>query len=78
MPARVSVAPGNSLHISPDNLPALEEANLSVTVDRIGNIFARRASEVADAAPVMIGSHLDTQVYGGRFDGILRVLPGLE
>jgi N-carbamoyl-L-amino-acid hydrolase len=55
-----------------------EEANLSVTVDRIGNIFACRPGEVADAAPVLIGSHLDTQIHGGRFDGVLGVLAGLE
>jgi N-carbamoyl-L-amino-acid hydrolase len=55
-----------------------EEAHLGVTVDRIGNIFARRTGALSDAAPVMIGSHLDTQVHGGRFDGILGVLAGLE
>jgi N-carbamoyl-L-amino-acid hydrolase len=33
---------------------------------------------LADAAPVMIGSHLDTHIHGGRFDGILGVLAGLE
>jgi N-carbamoyl-L-amino-acid hydrolase len=54
------------------------EAGLAVRVDRIGNIFARRAGRGGDVAPVMIGSHLDTQVHGGRFDGILGVLAALE
>jgi N-carbamoyl-L-amino-acid hydrolase len=55
-----------------------KDAQLDVTVDPIGNIFARRAGEASDAAPVIIGSHLDTTIYGGRFDGILGVLAGLE
>jgi N-carbamoyl-L-amino-acid hydrolase len=54
-----------------------ERANLRVSVDRIGNIFARRAGD-SDASPVMIGSHLDSQIHGGRFDGVLGVLAGLE
>lgn len=55
-----------------------EEAGCQVRVDEIGNIFARRAGSQADAAPVMTGSHLDTQPSGGRFDGIYGVLAGLE
>ncbi|PZX15951.1 N-carbamoyl-L-amino-acid hydrolase [Palleronia aestuarii] len=54
------------------------DASLSVTIDACGNIFARRDGRDPDAAPVMIGSHLDTQVDGGRFDGIAGVLAGLE
>lgn len=46
--------------------------------DRIGNLFIRRAGSDADAVPVLIGSHLDTQPTGGRFDGVLGVLAGLE
>lgn len=46
--------------------------------DRIGNLFVRRAGSDPDAAPVLIGSHLDTQPTGGRFDGVLGVLAGLE
>jgi N-carbamoyl-L-amino-acid hydrolase len=46
--------------------------------DRIGNIFVRRAGSTPDTAPVLIGSHLDTQPTGGRFDGVLGVLAGLE
>jgi len=55
-----------------------EEAGLTVTVDRLGNMFARRAGTRDDLAPVTMGSHLDTQYAGGRFDGILGVLSGLE
>lgn len=46
--------------------------------DRIGNLFLRRAGRNPEAAPVLIGSHLDTQPTGGRFDGVLGVLAGLE
>ncbi|MEZ5651083.1 MAG: Zn-dependent hydrolase [Burkholderiaceae bacterium] len=54
------------------------EAGCTVTVDAIGNIFARRAGRDDSLAPVLVGSHLDTQVNGGRYDGILGVLAGLE
>lgn len=54
------------------------EAGLDVSVDEMGNIFGRRSGEDDDLPPVMIGSHLDTQVNGGRFDGIAGVLAGLE
>lgn len=54
------------------------EAGCTVSVDRVGNIFARRAGTDAAAAPVLVGSHLDTQVNGGRYDGIVGVLAGLE
>src|SRR6202047_4780045 len=55
-----------------------EEAGCSVTVDRIGNIFARRPGRNPDLPPVMTGSHLDTQPTGGRFDGAYGVMAGLE
>jgi N-carbamoyl-L-amino-acid hydrolase len=55
-----------------------EAAGCSVTVDRIGNIFARRPGRNPDLAPVMAGSHLDTQPTGGRFDGAYGVMAGLE
>ncbi len=48
-----------------------------VTVDQMGNIFAVRPGK-SDKAPVMMGSHLDTQPTGGRYDGILGVMAGLE
>lgn len=55
-----------------------EEAGCSVTVDAIGNIFARRPGRNDSLAPVVTGSHLDTQPTGGRFDGVYGVLAGLE
>ena len=55
-----------------------KEAGCEVRVDAVGNIFARRLGTCPTAAPVMTGSHLDTQPLGGRFDGILGVLSGLE
>jgi N-carbamoyl-L-amino-acid hydrolase len=47
-------------------------------VDAIGNLFIRRAGIDPQAAPVMTGSHMDSQPRGGRFDGIYGVLAGLE
>lgn len=55
-----------------------EIAGLTICIDRVGNIFARRPGLNAGLKPVMMGSHLDTQIRGGRFDGILGVLAGLE
>ena len=49
------------------------DAGLSLSVDRVGNLFARRAGREAGAA-VASGSHLDTQPEGGRFDGVYGVL----
>jgi N-carbamoyl-L-amino-acid hydrolase len=54
------------------------DAGCRVTVDQAGNMFARRPGTDDALAPVVIGSHLDTQIAGGRFDGILGVLAGLE
>jgi N-carbamoyl-L-amino-acid hydrolase len=54
------------------------EAGCAVTVDRLGNIFARRPGREDHLPPVLIGSHLDTQVAGGKYDGIVGVLAGLE
>jgi N-carbamoyl-L-amino-acid hydrolase len=54
------------------------EAGCTVTVDRMGNMFARRSGTDDSLPPVVIGSHLDTQIAGGRYDGILGVLAGLE
>lgn len=49
-----------------------------VEVDRIGNIFATYPGEEPSLPPIAVGSHLDTQPQGGRFDGILGVLAGVE
>jgi len=54
------------------------EAGLTVTVDRIGNIFARRRGRNSNAPPVVSGSHIDTQPSGGKFDGNYGVLAALE
>jgi len=53
-------------------------AGLEVRVDPIGNIFGRRAGRDPAAAPVVAGSHIDTQPSGGKFDGNYGVLAGLE
>jgi N-carbamoyl-L-amino-acid hydrolase len=53
-------------------------AGCTVSIDGMGNIFARRPGRQPDAGPVMTGSHLDTQPTGGRFDGVYGVLAGLE
>ena len=45
--------------------------------DRVGNLFIRRAGTRPELAPVMMGSHLDTVMTCGRFDGVLGVLGGL-
>ncbi|MBV9858677.1 MAG: Zn-dependent hydrolase, partial [Alphaproteobacteria bacterium] len=55
-----------------------EEAGCTVTIDRIGNIFARRPGRNPALPPVMTGSHLDTQPTGGKFDGAYGVMAGLE
>ena len=57
---------------------AARDAGCYVDVDPIGNVFATRPGRVADRAAVSCGSHLDTQPTGGRFDGVLGVLAGLE
>ncbi|MGE8640615.1 MAG: Zn-dependent hydrolase [Achromobacter sp.] len=56
----------------------MRDAGLTVRVDQVGNIFARRAGRNDDLAPVMTGSHIDTQPTGGKFDGCYGVLAGLE
>ncbi len=55
-----------------------EDGGYALTTDRLGNMFARRDGTESDLPPVLIGSHLDTQAAGGRYDGIVGVLAGLE
>ena len=55
-----------------------EGAGLTVRVDAIGNMFARREGRDPNRLPVLMGSHLDSQPSGGKFDGALGVLAGLE
>jgi N-carbamoyl-L-amino-acid hydrolase len=56
----------------------LESLGLDTRIDKIGNIFGRREGTDPNATPVLIGSHLDSQPSGGRFDGQLGVLSALE
>ncbi|MGO4477222.1 Zn-dependent hydrolase [Massilia sp. 2TAF26] len=55
-----------------------QEAGLSITVDRIGNVFMRREGTNPALPPIVTGSHIDTQPTGGKFDGNYGVLAGLE
>ncbi|SOH92745.1 N-carbamoyl-L-amino-acid hydrolase [Monaibacterium marinum] len=55
-----------------------EDAGCTMGLDQLGNMFATRAGTDPDALPVYVGSHLDTQPTGGKYDGILGVLGGLE
>jgi len=55
-----------------------EAAGMSMGVDSMGNMFATRPGQDPDALPVYMGSHLDTQPTGGKFDGVLGVLGALE
>lgn len=54
-----------------------EDAGMTVHIDDFGNMIARRAGS-ADLPPVIMGSHSDTVPQGGRYDGILGILTGLE
>ncbi len=54
------------------------DAGLTMGVDTMGNMFMTRAGEDPEALPVYVGSHLDTQPTGGKYDGVLGVLSGLE
>lgn len=56
----------------------MHDLALDVTVDVVGNVVATRRGTDPAAAPVMCGSHIDTVATGGRFDGNLGVLAGLE
>ena len=56
----------------------LKELDLEITIDEMGSIFGKRPGKNNDLAPVMSGSHIDSQPKGGRFDGILGVMGPLE
>jgi len=56
----------------------LKDAGLQVRIDDFGNVYGRREGKLKDAEPVVIGSHLDTQPSGGRYDGVIGVLSALE
>lgn len=55
-----------------------KEANCSIRIDHMGNIFARRKGANPNAKAILIGSHLDSQPTGGKYDGVYGVLAGLE
>ena len=57
---------------------AMSEAGLTVRIDEVGNMFGRREGTRPDAAPVLVGSHLDSQPNGGIYDGALGVVAALE
>ncbi|WP_170381442.1 Zn-dependent hydrolase [Ruegeria atlantica] len=55
-----------------------EDAGCTMGLDQMGNMFARREGTDPEALPVYVGSHLDTQPTGGKYDGVLGVLGGVE
>jgi beta-ureidopropionase / N-carbamoyl-L-amino-acid hydrolase len=55
-----------------------KSAGCAVSIDKMGSIFARRSGSDDSLPPVLVGSHLDTQIHGGPFDGCADVLAGLE
>ena len=86
--AKIGAIPGNGVNraaFSKEDIAARRRLvewgrarQFSVSVDGIGNLFLRREGLERDAAPVLTGSHMDSQPRGGRFDGIYGVLAGLE
>ena len=86
--AKIGAIPGNGVNraaFSREDIAARKQLiawakarGCSVSVDGIGNLFLRREGIERDAAPIMTGSHMDSQPRGGRFDGIFGVLAGLE
>lgn len=58
---------------------AMEDLNCTVQLDQLGNMFARKTGRAKSSAPIIaMGSHLDTQPRGGRYDGILGVVAAVE
>jgi N-carbamoyl-L-amino-acid hydrolase len=86
--AQIGAIPGNGVNraaLSKEDIAARKlliawarNRNFPVAVDAIGNLFVRRPGSDPAAAPVMTGSHMDSQPRGGRFDGIYGVLAALE
>ena len=56
----------------------MEEAGLTARIDHFGNLIGRLEGENPEAPVLMLGSHIDSQPYGGRFDGVIGVLGALE
>ena len=59
-------------------LNAMEEEGLDIRIDEMGNMFGRRSGTDPNADPVLLGSHLDSQPYGGIYDGAMGVVAALE
>ncbi len=86
--AKIGAIPGNGVNRQALTAEDIEARRLllswatardfAVGADPIGNLFIRRPGQDPDAAPIMTGSHMDSQPQGGRFDGIYGVLCGLE
>ncbi|MEK5443525.1 MULTISPECIES: M20 family metallo-hydrolase [unclassified Fredinandcohnia] len=56
----------------------MEEVGLTARIDHFGNLIGRMEGKNQDAPILMLGSHIDSQPYGGRFDGTIGVLGALE
>src|SRR5699024_9037038 len=56
----------------------MEDAGMEVRHDNFGNLIGRKEGNKPDLPPIMIGSHIDTVPNGGRFDGVIGVLGGIE
>jgi len=56
----------------------MEEAGLKTRIDAVGNLIGRCEGKMSDAPCVMLGSHIDSVVSGGKYDGVLGVLSGVE
>jgi acetylornithine deacetylase/succinyl-diaminopimelate desuccinylase-like protein len=57
----------------------VQKLGCSLSVDQMGNMFARQSGRLNSSAPMIaMGSHLDTQPRGGRYDGILGIMAALE
>lgn len=75
----------NRQALSPEDVKArrlliswARELGFAVSTDDVGNLFVRRKGRDPNAAPVLTGSHLDSQPTGGKFDGTYGVLAGFE
>ena len=86
--AEIGAIPGNGVNrqaLSEEDIAAREllidwarRRGYAVAVDEAANLFIRRPGSEPDLAPVLTGSHMDSQPRGGRFDGIYGVIAGLE
>lgn len=86
--ARIGAIPGDGVNrqaLSEEDIAARalliewgQARGFSVTVDEVANLFIRREGTDPNRAPVLVGSHMDSQPRGGRFDGIYGVMAGFE